>query len=205
MKYANRLSTTANLLVTLALAFAPIAVKAQTVISNEILVATTFVVNKTAITAKCNAAGCSKQEPMLTSIPVTCPAQLGQTCTFHIVLDAKVEVTFPCDGFCDGPGAEISYQFLVDGSAPNPGPVGANGRYLFSKAVWTASEEWRSDFNNLLFERQSYPASVLATVTNTSSVNHTIDVSLICNDKVKGYGCRATADHSTMRVDVFEP
>jgi hypothetical protein len=180
-------------------------VQAQTVISNETLVTTTFVVSDTPTTTKCNSIGCYKREPMLTSIPVTCPAAIGQTCTFHIALDAEVETTFRCRALCDGPGPHTSYQFLVDGAVPTPGPVGANGENLVVKGVWTASEEWRKNFGDRLFVRQSYPTSVIAKVTNSSSGNHIIDVDLICFDEDKDGGCLATAHRSAMRVDVFEP
>jgi hypothetical protein len=202
MTYPHRLSTIAFSGVIVLMS---IAVKAQTIISNETLATTTFVVNETATTAKCSKAGCSDKQSMLKAIPVTCPAALGKTCTFHIMLDAKVEITFGCGGLCDGPGPQASYQFLVDGTVPSPGPVNANGEYLFSRGAFTASEEWSKEFGNLLFERQSHTTSVVATVTNTSSNSHTVDVNLLCKDRVKDGGCRVTAHHSTMRVDVFEP
>ena len=205
MTYPHRLLATAFSCVTVVILIS-ISGKAQTIISNETLATTTFVVNETTTTARCSKAGCSDKQSMLSSIPVTCPAALGKTCTFHILLDAKVEVTFGCGGqFCDGPGPQASYQFLVDGTVPSPGPVAPDGEYLFSRSTWTASEEWGKDFGDLLFDRQSHGASVVATVTNTSSTNHTVDVNLLCKDKVKDGGCRVAAHHSTMRVDVFEP
>ncbi len=174
-----------------------------TIISNESLVTagTTFVVNKTTATAKCDTVGCSTSTPMLVSIPVTCPAATGQTCTFHISLDAKIDVSFPCDFECYATGPETSYRFLVDGTAPNPGPTDAKGNYLFGNNVGAVSENTGKAF----LSRQSYPASVVATVTNTTSGNHTIDVNLECADKSMFGGCMASAHWSTMKVDVYEP
>jgi hypothetical protein len=175
------------------------ATSAQTVISNETLVSTTFVVNKQDATAKCEKLGCGKKTPLFAPIPVTCPAAIGQTCTSHIWLDTKVETTFPCSGECFGGGPKGFFQFLVDGSAPTIGPTDPNGDYTFESAVFTSSKG-PDDIQS----RQSYPASVVATVTNSSSSNHTISVSIGCRDIESG-GCTATAHWSTMRVDVFEP
>jgi hypothetical protein len=87
--------------------------KAQTtIISNETLVASTFVVNQTEVAAKCNTTGCFSKKPMLTSIPVTCPAAIGKTCTFHIQFDAKVETSLLCQNGCLGQGPQTSFQFL---------------------------------------------------------------------------------------------
>ena len=186
---------------------ATIALKAQTIISNEALVATTFVVNKQRATAKCERTGCRAQIPMFATIPVTCPSALGQTCSFHISMDAKISTTFRCDrqGGCAGPSPRGFYQFLVDGVAPNIGPTGPNGDYTFEISAYTVS----SNAVGTIETRQSYPASVVATVTNSGSNNHTISVSVGCQD-VNGegngtHGCGATAHWSTMRVDVFEP
>jgi hypothetical protein len=175
--------------------------KAQTVISNETLVTTTFVVNKTPATAKCDKVGCTAHVPMLKSIPVTCPAAIGQTCTFHIALDAKVALSFDLFGYraCFSTGFN-GYEFLIDGALPTVGPIDPGGNYLFAVNVYTCTEN-----SGGIFNRQSYPASVIATVTNTNSTSHTIDVNLVCGDSLKQGGCEAIAHNSAMRVDVFEP
>jgi len=64
-------------LVALSLIATPAA--AQTVISNETLVSTTFVVNKTSATAECRHTGCRARTSMFAPVPVTCPAASGQT------------------------------------------------------------------------------------------------------------------------------
>jgi len=172
--------------------------KAQTVISNENLVTTTFVVSKTDATAKCGTPSCTAKTPMLKSIPVTCPAAIGHTCTVHIAFDAKVSLGSICT-MCEGPASVAAYQFLVDGVPPTIGPTDSHGNYLFADNVITDGkvQEGRSN-------RQSYPASVIAAVTNTSSPGHLIDVNLLCRGNGFG-GCAAVAHWSTMRVDVFEP
>jgi hypothetical protein len=198
MKFTHLFGATAELaLVTLAL-LAPPATKAQTVISNETLVTTTFVVNKQSATAKCGSYGCSAKTAMFAPISVTCPAATGKTCTFHIVLDAKVATTFPNGRGCCTSGPEGFYQFMVDGVPPLIGPTDNNGEYLFATGVYTTVQAPTRN-------RQSYPASVLATVTNSSSSNHTISVGVGCWDNIKLGGCSAIAHWSTMRVDVFEP
>ncbi len=168
----------------------------QTILSNENLVTTTFVVNKSAATARCGKPGCVAVKSMLESIPVNCPAPTGGTCTLHIALDAKVSMSFKFYEGSEGSGPIGSYQFLIDGAPPTLGPTDAHGNYLFERNVITTSEQ------DKLPDRQSYPASV---ITSTQSGNHTIDVKIACTDHLKDGGCEVTAHWSTMRVDVFEP
>jgi hypothetical protein len=176
--------------------------EAQTVISNETLVTTTFVVNKQGATAKCGTKDCSATASWLGPIAVTCPAVAERTCTFHISLDAKTSISFGCGGQnCTSEGPLGFYQFVVDDAAPTIGPTDKDGDYIFEKSVFTTS---MSD-GEVLRDRQSYPASVLASVTNANSNSHTIVVNLGCVDDQKLGGCEATAHWSTMRVDVFEP
>ncbi len=104
---------------------------AQTVIGNETLVSTTFVVNKTGAKVECTRPGCSAETPVFAPVTVTCPAPTGQTCTFHISLVAKASMGGACYQ-CPGAGAD-SFQFLIDDAAPTIGPTGGNGLYLFAK------------------------------------------------------------------------
>jgi hypothetical protein len=173
-----------------------VVVKAQTIISNETLKTTTFVVNKVSSTAKCLKRECVEISPMFAPIPVTCPAAMGHTCTFHISLDAKVSVS-GCPKCEPGFAGTGFFQFLVDGAAPTIGPTDENGNYLFQKNVATFLRPYVS--------RQSKPASVLGGVTNSTSSNHTITVNLGCRDSANTGICVAVAHWSTMRVDVFEP
>jgi hypothetical protein len=203
MKLAHWVPRAAGFATAVAVTFTAITMKAQTVISNETLVTTTFVVNKTDATAKCGKSGCRASAPILKSIGVTCPAAIGETCTFHIAFDAKVSLTYPNpQGGSPGLSPTASYQFLVDGLAPSVGPTDGQGGYLFARNVLTEPEYANAS------SRQSFGASVIATVKNTSSNNHSIDVNIRCHDAsgVDGdEGCEATAHWSTMRVDVFEP
>jgi hypothetical protein len=177
---------------------------AQTVISNETLVTTTFVVNKTAATAKCGSAGCRAKTSMFAPISVICPAATAQTCTFHISLDTKTTISYRCgqNAGCFEAGPTGFYQFLVDSAAPTIGPTDGNGDYLFETNAWIGSANGSGPRPRM---RQSYAASVLGAVTNSSSNNHTIVVNVGCSDTQKAGGCIATAHWSTMRVDVFEP
>jgi hypothetical protein len=115
---------------------------------------------------------------------------------------AEIEVQSNDGGFgCGFPAGFNGYQFLVDGALPTVGPIDPGGNYLFAVNVDTCSEFYGPSY----FARQSYPASVIATVTNTSSNNHLVDVNLVCGDSRQQGGCEAIAHNSTMRVDVFEP
>ena len=185
------------LLVTTSAMFTPTTMTAQTVINDETLVTTTFVVNKDSRTAKCGRAGCGARIPMFAPIHVICPASNGQTCTVHISLDTKTSVVLGC-GNCGGSGTTGFFQFLVDDAAPTIGPTDEHGDYLFEKYGYTGGTPSTA-------ARQSYPASVLTTVTNSNSNTHTITVSLGCRDAGRTGGCAATAHWTSMRVDVFRP
>jgi len=125
---------------------------------------------------------------MFKPIHVTCPAAMAKTCTLHIALDSKTEIS---------PYAKGRYQFLLDGAAPMPGPTDEHGFYLFT--LYVAGEYYPEE------ERQSYPATVVGKVTNSQSKDHKLEVSVACTDAA-GLGlCAATAHWSTMRIDVFEP
>jgi hypothetical protein len=189
-------NTVLFVLVALSLLAAP-AATAQTVISNETLVSTTFVVSKTAATAKCGRNGCIATTAMLAPVPVTCPAATGQTCTFHISLEARTAVGFPANCKCAAAAPGGLFQFLIDGAPPTIGPTSVDGNYVFERWTYTSSIPERAI--------QSYPASVLTTVTNSSSNSHTIVVNLGCQDSNGNGGCAATAQSATMTVDVFEP
>jgi len=200
-------ATTVFALAALTLTIETASMKAQTVISNETLVTTTFVVNKTTATAKCTGANCVARVPVLKSILVTCPAAIGKTCTFHISLDTKVELSFDIGrSGCAAPLTGLTaYEFLVDGAPPTVGPIDANGNYVFAENIDSCTEDTRR-LNG--FIRQSFPASVIATVTNTTAVSHTIDVNLVSSNTSGTetvLGVEAIAHSSTMRVDVFEP
>jgi hypothetical protein len=185
-------------LVALSLLATP-ATPAQTVISNETLMSSTFVVNKQSATAKCGTAGCSARTFMFAPVSVTCPAATGQTCTFHISLDTKTSIQLPPSCQCLGSGATGFFQFSIDGVAPTIGPTDANGHYLFEANGYTA---------NLIGHqaaRLSYSASVITAVTNSGSNTHTIVLNVGCSDALKEGGCGVTTHWSTMRVDVFEP
>jgi hypothetical protein len=149
MKFPHRFDIIAGLVLVTLLATTP-AATAQTVISKETLVSTTLVVNKRSVTALCRHVYCSAKTLMFAPVPVICPAATGQTCTFQISLDTKVSIFN---------GVVSFYQFLVDGAAPTIGPTDKHGDYLFEK---------NAPVGIGLSSRQSYPASVVTTVTNSS-------------------------------------
>jgi hypothetical protein len=196
MNYSHRI--TALAFAAWSLTAAPAAM-AQTIISNETLVTTTFVVNQKPATAQCGTSGCTAKTSMFAPISVACPAATGHTCTFHISLDTKTSISFPCGPGCEEWGPTGFFQFLVDGAAPTIGPTDKSGNYIIAKNVVTWS------IGSPFEVRQSYPASVLASVTNGTDNHHSIAVSVGCTDTVPEGGCQAIAHCSTMRVDVFEP
>jgi len=176
----------------MAVVFMP-AMKAQTVMmSNEHLVSTTLVANRTGRDTECNGYHCvAPPVPMFKPIHVTCPAALGKTCTLNIVLDTKTGLQ---DDSSEGPAGR--YQILVDGTAPLPGPTDGHGFYVFSVYAPSLLNE---------AERQAYSASVIGKVTNKSSKDHKIDVKVSCTDAANTGACDVEAHWSTMRIDVFEP
>jgi hypothetical protein len=178
-----------------AIAIGAIQTYGQTILSNETLVTTNLVVNKTPATVKCKGAGCSAEKKYLTSIPVNCPAANGKTCTFHIALDVKVDTDAATSFQNFGPLG--FYRFLIDAAAPTVGPTDPHGGYIFERNVVTVGGS-----NGVFATRQSYPASV---VTSTPSGNHAIDVYVGCTDWSDLGGCGLTAHSGTMRIDIFEP
>jgi len=199
MKIPHRFENIAGLALAALSLLATAPTMAQTIISNETLVTTTFVVNKKPATAYCSGTGCSARTSMFAPIPVTCPVAAGKTCTFHISLASKTSIGFACGAGCEWLGPTAFYQFLVDGVAPTIGPTDKKGDYIVEKNVSTWSIGTQED-------RQSYPVSVLASVTNAVSNSlHKIVVRVGCTDSVPEGGCEATAHWSSMRVDVFKP
>jgi hypothetical protein len=172
----------------------------QTTLSNETLVNTAFVVNKVSSTAKCLETGCVAKAPMFAPLSITCPAAMGATCTLHISLDSKLSLADGCVGSCTVRAPESFFQFLIDGKAPTIGPTDESGDYIFAWNLITAG-----DISHGPLIRQSYPASVLAGVTNSGSESHTITVNIGCRETNGDSGCEAIARWTTMRVDVFEP
>jgi|SRR5580692_289739 hypothetical protein len=187
MKFPHIFENLAALALLVLSLVATVPATAQTVLNNETMVSTTLVVNTQSATARCGKAGCLAKTPMFATIQVTCPAPIGQTCTFHISLDAKVSLSN---------GWATFYQFLVDGAAPTVGPTDRYGVYLFQQNVVGVTG---------LPIRQSDPASVVATVTNSSSNSHNITLNIGCVDSLHLSGCATTAHASTTRVDIFEP
>lgn len=171
---------------------------AQTIIQNERLVNTTLVVIRDTKIAECARTNCRAITAMLDAIPVTCPGGAGQTCTLHIVLDAKVSTQPYCFNGCGGLAGTGFYRFLVDGAPPDLGPTGKNGGYLLEDNVWGAGNPYPP-------VRQSLPASVFATVTNGASDQHTIAVAIGCEDTVPNGGCQIASHQGTMRIDAFQP
>jgi hypothetical protein len=170
-----------------------IAADAQTIIQNERLVNTTLVVVTNKVIAVCGAEQCQAARPLLDAIPVTCPGGPGQVCTLHVVLDAKVSM--PRNN--GNAGSKGFFQFLIDGATPDLGPTGKNGVYPIEQYVISDGGNFAS--------RQTFAASILATVTNSSSDQHTVSVKIGCEDTSSTFfGCEIDSHPGTMRIDAFE-
>jgi len=125
----------------------------QTILSNEKLVSTTFLVSKVSIEAKCHETGCIAKTSMFAPVTVACPAPIGKTCTFHISLDSKVSFSDFCDSTCHVSGPLVFFEFLVDGKVPTIGPTDESGKYLV---------QWNFQISGENMVRQSYPASLVS-------------------------------------------
>ena len=170
---------------------------AQTVISNETLVSSTFVVLTNGNSAVCNQFGCKVTTGMIGPTSITCPGSTGQTCTLQVSLSATLSASLPCTTTCLGSGSSAFYQFLVDNAPPSIGPSDQNGDYLVQKGVVTGNSEQRAI--------QTSTASVLGSVTNSASDTHQVMVNVGCLATINQQGCKVTPRQITMRVDVFQP
>jgi hypothetical protein len=139
--------------------------------------------------AICNTSGCTAITTAFTET-IKCPAVAGKTCTFQVTIESGNTV----QGL-SGQGGQLGvYQFLVDGSAPNPGATDPQGLVL-----------WLFTAPNAMAVGTSY--AVTATVKNTvSNQSHNISVGFGCKD-VQGdpKGCEAQQAFANLQIAVFTP
>jgi hypothetical protein len=155
-------------------------------------IGTLFDASSPGAAASCSSAGCSAFASIY-SETVTCPRSAGATCTFQVTIHSQVNA-----GSNDSTlGEEGVYQFLVDGAAPTPGPVG-NACSCFA---WSGSSRQFS----LPIRAASY--AVTATVTNTTNNQaHPIAVNIGCNE-VHGNasGCFANSGFANLSITTYVP
>jgi hypothetical protein len=94
-------------------------------------------------------------------------------------------------------GEEGVYQFLVDGVAPTPGPVGS------SCSCYT----WSGASRNFSFAIRGTSYAVTATVTNTTANQvHSIAVNIGCSEiQGKTSGCFANTGFANLGVATYTP
>ena len=160
--------------------------------AKHILLGTFFDASSPGASASCSSATCTAYAPMYLEA-VVCPKAAGLTCTFQVTIQSQNNA-----GSNDGKfGEEGVYQFLVDGSAPIPGPVGSGCACY----TWSGASRQFS----LTIRGTSY--AVTATVTNTTaSQSHSIGVNIGCHE-VHGdtTGCFAGSGFANLNIAMYAP
>jgi hypothetical protein len=148
-----------------------------------------FDTNSVLLVASCNTAHCTAITTPFTET-IKCPAVAGKTCTFQVTIESANNVQ-------NGSGLSNEsedgiWQFLVDGSAPIPGPTNSQGL-----------QDWFLGPTSLI--GTSY--AVTATVKNTvSSQSHNISVGFGCKEVVGDpRGCIAQMGFANLQIAVFTP
>jgi hypothetical protein len=158
----------------------------------HLLKGTFFDTSSTGASASCSSAGCTAYAP-ISSESIVCPKLAGGTCTYQVTIQSQ-----SIAGSNDNTkGEEGVYQFLVDGVAPNPGPVGAGCACY----TWSGSSRQFS----LTVRGTSY--AVTATVKNTiDNQSHSIGVNIGCNE-VQGNtsGCFAGSGFANLSIATYTP
>ncbi len=143
-----------------------------------------FQTNSTGVNANCGTSGCQAVNPLFPTATVLCSGAIGQTCTFHILVESSNQISSFDQGL---------YRFQVDGHTPTPGPTDSSGFYKFVE----------SDPNSDATHSGSF--AVMARVTNASAdQTYKVSVSFGCKDD-SGDGCFAFAALSSLRIDIFQP
>ncbi|MBA3916406.1 MAG: hypothetical protein H0X25_21690 [Acidobacteriales bacterium] len=166
---------------------------AQTIISNEALQTTTFIVSKTPVTETCSEIGCFVRADVVGPVTIHCPVDIGKTCTFHINLSAQTNVSTGDLGY---------YQFLVDGIAPSPSQTDSFGYYPFLNHVSSIGAP------PPYYTAQNVSIGLIASVTNTDSQDHTLLLGFACRDTPHSYQpgiCRISSNLVEVRLDTFLP
>ena len=158
----------------------------------HVLVATFFDTTSPGASASCNSVGCSAYAPIYLE-KIICPRASGATCTYQITIQSQNAA-----GSNDGTvGEEGVYQFLVDGKAATPGPLGAG----------CACYTWSGAGNGASLPIRGTSYSVTATVTNSSAnQSHSIKVNIGCNElNANNSGCFAASGFANLSVATYGP
>jgi hypothetical protein len=165
---------------------------APTALTKHVLKATYFDTFSSVASASCSLAGCSAYAPIF-SESIVCPKLAGGQCTYEVTIQSQNNA-----GSNDNKvGEQGVYQFLVDGVAPNPGPVGSP----------CSCYTWSGASRNFSFAIRGTSYAVTATVTNTTdSQAHSIAVNVGCTE-VHGNtsGCFANTGFANLGVATYTP
>jgi hypothetical protein len=165
---------------------------APTSLTKHVLKATYFDTFSSVASASCSSAGCSAYAPIF-SESIVCPKLAGGQCTYQVTIQSQNNA-----GSNDNKiGEQGVYQFLVDGVAPSPGPVGSP----------CSCYTWSGASRNFSFAIRGTSYAVTATVTNaTNSQAHSIAVNIGCTE-VQGNasGCFANTGFANLAVATYTP
>jgi hypothetical protein len=143
--------------------------------------------------AFCSSASCSAFAAIY-SESIVCPVAAGAKCTYQLTIQSQSQA-----GSNDGNvGEEGVYQFLVDGVAPIPGPVGPPPCSCYT---------WSGASRQFSFAIRGTSYAVTATVKNTTANQaHTIAVNIGCNE-VQGNasGCFANSGFANLSIATYAP
>jgi hypothetical protein len=166
--------------------------RAPTALPKHVLKATYFDTFSSVATASCISAGCSAYAPIF-SESVICPKLAGGKCTYQVTIQSQNNA-----GSNDNSvGEQGVYQFLVDGVAPTPGPVGSP----------CSCYTWSGASRNFSFAIRGASYAVTATVTNASDNQaHSIAVNIGCTE-VQGNasGCFANTGFANLGIAAYTP
>jgi hypothetical protein len=166
--------------------------QAPALLTKHVLKGTYFDTFSSVASASCSSVGCSAYAPIF-SESIVCPTTAGGKCTYQVTIQSQNNA-----GSNDNTvGEEGVYQFLVDGVAPTPGPVGS------SCSCYT----WSGASRNFSFAIRGTSYAVTATVTNTTANQvHSIAVNIGCSEiQGKTSGCFANTGFANLGVATYTP
>ena len=164
--------------------------QAPTSLTKHMLKGTYFDTSSSLASASCSSAGCGAYAPIF-SESIVCPAMAGGKCTYQVTIQSQNNA-----GSNDSKvGEQGVYQFLVDGVAPNPGPVGSP----------CSCYTWSGASRNFSFAIRGTSYAVTATVTNaTSNQTHSIAVNIGCTENHGNTsGCFATTGFANLGIATY--
>ncbi len=138
-------------------------------------------------TATCSVLNCTAPPqrifPLLTAI---CPKPSGDSCTLYIHLESQDRrLTLNDTGL---------FRFWVDGAPASPGPVDANGFF-----IWDNNDP---DSGTAVPFSHSY-AVVAHVLNDEANQPHAVEVDVSCTDADASGDCTARTGFSTLEVNIF--